>query len=256
MRRAHGTVVTVDPVSPPLCAHLDGSSRPLPPALSASAESAPYRPPAPTAVRTRSPRSPSAPATAPRLADRPRREGHALCVEPAQPTGDGHAFERRARQSAVILDSGQRHQLSLTVAGTPRLVVSPHRPSLTQVVASEKHVGTQCRHATLSLAPGDARPQLMDDTLGVTVVGGPHDRWRLVRIGSFDWTVSASHARRRLANAQELVTDVEVVYAAAVASAPSPSLGVGPVPTLFAAPPRPCVGAPPSRRAHTRSRRR
>ena len=119
------------------------------------------------------------------------------------------------------------------------------------MVASKEHVNTQCSHSTLSLAPGDARPQLTDDALGVAVVGGLHDGWRLVRVGSFDWPVSASHARRLLANAQELATDVEVVYAAAVASAPSPSLGVGPVPTLFADPPRPCVGASPSRRAHT-----
>ena len=131
MRKAHIPDLTVHPMSPSLCAHsarLDGPSRPLPPAPSALAKSAPYPPSPPTASRTRSSRSPSAPAKAPRLTDRPRRDGHALCVEPAQPTGDGHASERRARQSAVTFDSGQRHQLSLTAVGTlppPALLCRP-----------------------------------------------------------------------------------------------------------------------------------
>ena len=92
------------------------------------------------------------------------------------------------------------------------------------MVASKEHVNTQCSHSTLSLAPGDARPQLMDDALGVAVVGGLHDGWRLVRVGSFDWPISASHARRLLANAQELATDVEVV----------PRLGLGALATAAA----------------------
>ena len=93
----------------------------------------------------------------------------------------------------------------------------------------------------------------MDDALGVAVVGGLHDGWRLVRVGSFDWPISASHARRLLANAQELATDVEVVYAAAVASAPSPSLGVPFRPSL---PTRLDRASVPRRLdGHTRSRR-